>query len=411
MPGHGAGGEEGERQRDARAAAASAASAQTAARPASAVLSRCPARWRGSRAGPARSSTAATATIASPGAVVSSRRTAPASSRAASARPDDRQERHDARGQPRLRGQRADLGVDAAPLVEPARERAQQRGQVASGAQLERDRSCREARPLARAQRQAPRRSSSPAAARRPASANASPPRRRVGGGAASARSAVRPAPSSAATRRSASGSSRSSARSARHGATRRRDTARARASAARLLASAGARGHATQQRRGHAAALWRSGARRRARGTSCQPRPRRSTPWIETQPALAVAAARHLHDDVERRGDLLAHRGVRQLEPRHERQQLDPPERVVGALGVDGRERPVVPRGHRLEHVERLAATHLAHDQSVGPHPQRVAHELPDADLAACPRDSLRGPPGARRAADRCAARRRPPP
>ena len=119
------------------------------------------------------------------------------------------------------------------------------------------------------------------------------------------------------------------------------------------------------------------------AAATSCQPRPRRSTPWIETQPALAVAPASDLHDDVERRGNLLAHRGVRQLETRHQREQLDPPERVLGPLRVDGRERPVVARRHRLEHVERLAAAHLADDQSVGPHPQRVAHELPDADLA----------------------------
>ena len=41
------------------------------------------------------------------------------------------------------------------------------------------------------------------------------------------------------------------------------------------------------------------------------------------------------------------------------------------------------MPRVERLEHVERLGAAHLPHHDPVRPHPQRVAHELPDADLA----------------------------
>ena len=39
--------------------------------------------------------------------------------------------------------------------------------------------------------------------------------------------------------------------------------------------------------------------------------------------------------------------------------------------------------RVHRLEHVERLGAANLADDDAVGPHAQRVADEIADADLA----------------------------
>ena len=37
----------------------------------------------------------------------------------------------------------------------------------------------------------------------------------------------------------------------------------------------------------------------------------------------------------------------------------------------------------HRLEHVERLGSADLADDDAVGPHAQRVAHEVADRDLA----------------------------
>ena len=93
---------------------------------------------------PSRSSTVATAT--SP---VRSRRQEQAhGSRVEERREretDHGQQRHDARGQPCLRCERADLGIDAAPLIEPAGERAKERGQVATGTQLQRDSRCREA--------------------------------------------------------------------------------------------------------------------------------------------------------------------------------------------------------------------------------------------------------------------------
>ena len=56
---------------------------------------------------------------------------------------------------------------------------------------------------------------------------------------------------------------------------------------------------------------------------------------------------------------------------------------RVARRVRVDGRHRALVARVHRLEHVERLGAADLADDDPVGPHAQRVAHELADRDLA----------------------------
>ncbi len=44
----------------------------------------------------------------------------------------------------------------------------------------------------------------------------------------------------------------------------------------------------------------------------------------------------------------------------------------------------PSLPRVQRLQHVERLAAAHLADDQAIGRNPQRRPHELPDGDPAA---------------------------
>src|SRR2546430_5276052 len=44
---------------------------------------------------------------------------------------------------------------------------------------------------------------------------------------------------------------------------------------------------------------------------------------------------------------------------------------------------RTVVAGVHRLQHVERLSAAHLADDDAVRPHAQRVAHEVADGDLA----------------------------
>ncbi len=49
----------------------------------------------------------------------------------------------------------------------------------------------------------------------------------------------------------------------------------------------------------------------------------------------------------------------------------------------MDGRQRSVVAGVHRLQHVERFFAAHLADDDAIGAHTQGVDHELPLPDRA----------------------------
>ena len=96
-----------------------------------------------------------------------------------------------------------------------------------------------------------------------------------------------------------------------------------------------------------------------------------------------AVDEPRDLDDDVERARDLLADRPQRQIDARREDEHLEARERVAGRVGVDGGERALVARVHRLEHVDRLGAADLTDDDAVGPHAQSVPHEVADAHLA----------------------------
>ena len=51
----------------------------------------------------------------------------------------------------------------------------------------------------------------------------------------------------------------------------------------------------------------------------------------------------------------------------------LETAERVTRRVGVDRGQRSLVAGVHRLEHVHRLGAAHLAHDDPVGAHAERV--------------------------------------
>ena len=354
-------------------------SAMTAARPASAALIRSRARWRGSRARRRCRAARATPTIARPIGVVSSRRTAPRRA-AASARPNGRSGTTSAEKRAcavSARSSASTCGARRAP-----RERTQQRRQVAAGTTLQREaaaakraRSPGAAASAARCPRP-PRRAA-------PRRANASPARPPAAAAARSARTAVRPAPSSAATRR------------ARRAAALERALARGRprsaAPHARPAARCGAERVAARSERGDqrasSAALTRARSRRsaprRGRGSSCQPPSSPLTPWtsrragarrrcgaIWTTTSIAVATCSRTTRAAARR--LPAARASRAAAAH------------LRALRVHRRQRAVVPGVHRLQHVERLAAAHLAHDQPVGPHPQRVADELADRDVAA---------------------------
>ena len=54
------------------------------------------------------------------------------------------------------------------------------------------------------------------------------------------------------------------------------------------------------------------------------------------------------------------------------------------GVFACPGRDGAVVPRVHRLEHVERLAAAAFSDDDAVRAHPQGIADEIAYGDGAA---------------------------
>ena len=92
---------------------------------------------------------------------------------------------------------------------------------------------------------------------------------------------------------------------------------------------------------------------------------------------ALPVGQARDLDDHRQGGGNLLAQGTRLGFEARHAQHVFEPGERVARRVGVDGGHGAVVPGVHGLQHVEHFAATHLAHDDAVGPHAQAVAQQL----------------------------------
>ena len=98
----------------------------------------------------------------------------------------------------------------------------------------------------------------------------------------------------------------------------------------------------------------------------------------LEADHATApVLVARDLDHDVDGRGHLRAERAHREGDAGHRDHGLDPAQRVARRVGVDRGERAVVAGVHGLQHVERLGAAHLADDDAIRPHAQRVAHEV----------------------------------
>src|SRR5919198_1671181 len=98
---------------------------------------------------------------------------------------------------------------------------------------------------------------------------------------------------------------------------------------------------------------------------------------------ARAVLHALDVHDEIDRGRDLLADGAEREVRAGHEDHRLDARERVARPVRVDRRERPVMSGVHRLEHVERLRPTTLADDDAIRPHPEGVAQQVTDRDLA----------------------------
>jgi hypothetical protein len=84
---------------------------------------------------------------------------------------------------------------------------------------------------------------------------------------------------------------------------------------------------------------------------------------------ALPPGVPHEMHDGMDSGCDLLAYRAVRDINAAHQRHRLEPAERVLRAIGMDGRERSIVSGIHREQQVKCFATTNLTNDQAIGAH------------------------------------------
>ena len=97
---------------------------------------------------------------------------------------------------------------------------------------------------------------------------------------------------------------------------------------------------------------------------------------------AMPGALELGVHDEVDRRRDGRHHERRVDVAPGEQRQRRELRERVVRAVGVQ-RAHAGQPAVQGDQQVEGLRLAHLADDQPVGPHPQRLLDEPAQRDLA----------------------------
>ena len=107
-------------------------------------------------------------------------------------------------------------------------------------------------------------------------------------------------------------------------------------------------------------------------------PRRARPTSRSRRRPSAVHAEVEH---DVDGGGEL-AVRGL-PAEPGGQRQRLDARRHVGGGVGVQRAAAALVPGVEGRQQVDDLAAAHLADDEPVGPHPQRLPDQGPHGHLA----------------------------
>jgi hypothetical protein len=82
---------------------------------------------------------------------------------------------------------------------------------------------------------------------------------------------------------------------------------------------------------------------------------------------ARAVAQALHLHDQIDRIGDLLGDGFLRDLDVAHQDHVLHTAEAFAWAVGVERTHGAIMAGVHRGEQIEALRATNFAEDDAVG--------------------------------------------
>ena len=86
-----------------------------------------------------------------------------------------------------------------------------------------------------------------------------------------------------------------------------------------------------------------------------------------------AVAQTRALHNDRQRRSNLLAHRLFRKIQVAHRHHRFKTGQGIARRVGVDRGHRSLVAGIHGLEHVERFFAADLTDDDAIGTHTEAV--------------------------------------
>src|SRR5256885_13899243 len=88
------------------------------------------------------------------------------------------------------------------------------------------------------------------------------------------------------------------------------------------------------------------------------------------------------MDDDVERAGYLSPNRFRHEVVAGHHHEGFDAGKGIARSVGVDRRHGTVMPRVHRLQHVEGFGAPDLADDQTVRPHTERRDDEIAERYL-----------------------------
>ncbi|OQB07161.1 MAG: hypothetical protein BWY17_05340 [Deltaproteobacteria bacterium ADurb.Bin207] len=77
-------------------------------------------------------------------------------------------------------------------------------------------------------------------------------------------------------------------------------------------------------------------------------------------------------------RCNLIPYRFRWQIHSRHQRQGLETRQRFGGTVGVRRRQRAIMTRIHRLEHVQCLTPAAFPNHNAIGTHTKRIPHQVP---------------------------------
>ena len=81
--------------------------------------------------------------------------------------------------------------------------------------------------------------------------------------------------------------------------------------------------------------------------------------------------------------GDLCPHRFERQVEARHHNHGFQTSDGIARRVRMASRQRTFMTSVHRLKHVKSFRTTALTNDDPIGPHTQRVFHQVGGRNLA----------------------------